>query len=113
MTARHRRGGTPMARPIWFATVAATLLAGGAGSSSAQSAGNGYMFHSPDVTVSVRGGYSRADARSDVFDDATSNLTLDRGDFSSLTVGGDLAVHVAKRVDVVFAAGWSRSNHKS
>jgi hypothetical protein len=61
----------------------------------------------------VRGGYSRADAHSDVFDDITSNLTLDRGDFSSLTLGGDLAVHVAERVDIVFAGGYSRSNHKS
>jgi hypothetical protein len=102
-----------MERPILLVLVAATLLAGGAGSSSAQSAGNGYLFHRPDVTVSVRGGYSRADAHSDVFDDITSNLTLDRGDFSSLTLGGDLAVHVAERVDIVFAGGYSRSNHKS
>ena len=93
--------------------IAATLLAVAATSSSAQSAGNGYLFHSPDITVSVRGGYSRADARSDVFDDVTTNLTLDRGDFSSLTAGADLAVHVTSRADVVFSAGFSRASHKS
>ena len=93
--------------------IAATLLVVAAGSSSAQSAGDGYLFHTPDVTVSVRGGYARADARSDVFDDVTSNLTLDRGDFSSLTLGGDLAVHVTSRADIVFAAGFSRASHKS
>ena len=102
-----------MARPIRFAMIAATLLAVAATSSSAQSAGNGYLFHSPDITVSVRGGYSRADARSDVFDDVTTNLTLDRGDFSSLTAGADLAVHVTSRADVVFSAGFSRASHKS
>jgi len=102
-----------MARPIRFAIVAATLLAVAARSSPAQSAGNGYLFHSPDVTISVRGGYSRADARSDVFDDVTTNLTLDRGDFSSLTAGADLAVHVTSRADLVFAAGFSRASHKS
>jgi len=102
-----------MERPILLALSAAMLLVGGATSSSAQSSGDGYLFHRPDVTLSVRGGYSRADAKSDVFDEVTSNLTLDRGDFSGLSVGGDLAVPIASRVDVVFAGGYSRSNHKS
>jgi len=102
-----------MERPILLVLVAATLLAGGAGPSSAQSAGNGYLFHRPDVTVSLRGGYSRADAHSDVFDEVTSNLTLDRGDFSSLTFGGDIAVHVTPRFDLLFAGSFSRAKHKS
>ena len=101
-----------MNRSIQLALVTAALLAG-AGTSSAQSAGDGFLFHSPDVTLSLRAGYSRADAGSDVFDDVTSNLTLNRRDFSSLTVGGDFAFHVAKRVDVVLSGGYSRSNHKS
>jgi opacity protein-like surface antigen len=102
-----------MERPILLALSAAVLLVGGATSSSAQSSGDGYLFHRPDVTLSVRGGYSRADAKSDVFDEVTSILTLDRRDFSGLTVGGDLAVHAGNRVDVVFAGGYSRSSHKS
>lgn len=102
-----------MERPILIALVTASLLAGGAGSSWAQSAGNGYLFHRPDVVVSVRGGYSHADAGSDVFDDVTSNLTLDRGDFSSFTVGADLAFPVARRVDLVLSGGYSRSSHGS
>jgi len=73
-----------MQRPICLAVVA-LLLAGTAGPSLAQSAGDGYLFHSPVVTLTVRGGYARASAGSDVFDDVTSNLTLDRGDFSSIT----------------------------
>ena len=102
-----------MQRPIWLALVAAALLAGTAVSSAAQSAGDGYLFRSPVVTLSVRGGYARANASSDVFDDVTSNLTLDRGDFSSITGGGDIAVHVKPRVDLVFSAAFSRSNQKS
>ena len=101
-----------MNRSILLALVTAALLVG-AGTSSAQSAGDGFLFHSPDVTVSLRAGYSRADAGSDVFDDVTSNLTLNRRDFSSLTVGGDVAFHVAERVDLVLSGGYSRSNHKS
>ena len=102
-----------MQRPIWLAVVAAALLAGTAGSSSAQSAGEGYLFHSPVVTLTVRGGYARANAGSDVFDDVTSNLTLDRGDFSSITGAGDIAVHLKPRVDLVFSAAFSRSHQRS
>jgi len=102
-----------MERPILIALSAAVFLVGGGTSSFAQSSSDGYLFHRPDVTLSVRGGYSHADASSDVFDEVTSNLTLDRGDFSGLSVGGDLAVPIASRVDLVLAGGYSRSNHKS
>ena len=101
-----------MQRPIWLALVA-VLLAGTASPSLAQSAGDGYLFHSPVLTLTVRGGYARASAGSDVFDDVTSNLTLDRGDFSSITGAGDIAVHVTPRVDLVLSAAFSRSHHAS
>jgi opacity protein-like surface antigen len=94
-----------------FAGVALGLMLGAP--AFAQSAGDGYLFHAPNATVSVRGGYSRALAASDVFDDVTKELTLDRGDFSSLAVGGDLAVHVRGPIDAVLSAGFSRSRHKS
>lgn len=102
-----------MERPIRSALVVAVLLVGAATSSAAQSAGDGYLFHSPNVTLTVRGGYSLANARSDVFDDVTRDLTLDRGDFGGFTVGGDLNAHVSDRLDVVFSAGFSRSKHRS
>jgi opacity protein-like surface antigen len=102
-----------MKRPILLALVSAALLASAATSSSAQSAGDGYLFHRPNVTVSLRGGYSHADARSDVFDEVTSNLTIDRGDFSSLTFGGDVALHLTPRFDLLFAGSFSRARHKS
>ena len=101
-----------MQRPICLAVVA-LLLAGTAGPSLAQSAGDGYLFHSPVLTLTVRGGYARANAGSDVFDDVTTNLTLDRGDFSSITGAGDITVHVKPRVDLVFSAAFSRSHQKS
>lgn len=102
-----------MDRSLRPAVLAATLLLGVAATVRAQSAGDGYLFHSPDVTLSVRGGYSHASAGSDVFDEVTSNLTLDRRDFSSVTLGGDFAIHVAERVDLVFSGAYSRAQHKS
>jgi len=98
---------------IWSAFACVALALVWVAPASAQSAGNGYLFHPPNATISVRGGYSRAMAGSDVFDDVTSELTLDRGDFSSLTFGGDLAVHLGGQVDAVLSAGYSRSKHKS
>lgn len=102
-----------MERSIQSALLVAALLAGAATTTRAQAAGDGYLFHRPNVTFSVRGGYAHASAGSDVFDEVTSNLTLDRGDFSSLAFGGDLAVHVTDRASIVLAAGYSRSKHES
>ena len=102
-----------MERSIRTALLVPALLAGAVTPASAQSAGNGYLFHQPNVTLSVRAGYSHASAGSDVFDDVTRDLTLDRGDFSSLAVGGDLAAHMSERFDVVLSAGYARSKHKS
>ena len=102
-----------MERPIHAALLVTALLAGAATTTQAQAAGDGYLFHRPNVTFAVRGGYAHASAGSDVFDEVTSNLTLDRGDFSSLTFGGDLAVHITDRTSLVLAAGYSRSKHES
>ena len=102
-----------MGRSIRCTLLVAALLVSAATPAFAQSAGEGYLFHRPNVTLSVRGGYSHANAGSDVFDDVTSDLTLDRGDFSSFALGGDLAAHVSERFDVVLSAGFSRSKHNS
>ena len=98
---------------IRSAIAALALLLAAPAAAFAQSAGNGYLFRAPDATLSIRGGYSRALAGSDVFDDVTKELTLDRGDFSSLTLGADAAVHVGGPFDLVLSAGYARSNHKS
>jgi outer membrane protein W len=102
-----------MERSIRSALLVAALLTAPATSAFAQSTGDGYLFHRPNVTFSARAGYSHASAGSDVFDDVTTDLTLDRGDFGSFTFGGDLAAHVSERVAVVLSAGYSRSKHES
>jgi len=98
---------------IWSAFAIVALALPCAAPAFAQSAGDGYLFHAPIATITVRGGYSRAMAGSDVFDEVTSQLTLDRGDFSSLTFGGDFALHLGGPVDAVLSAGYSRAKHKS
>jgi hypothetical protein len=73
----------------------------------AQSAGSGYLFGAPDVRFSLRAGYAHANAKSDLFDFVIDNLTLDRSSFSGPSMGGDLSVTVAPRLDLTFSADYS------
>ena len=73
---------------------------------SAQSTGgDGYLFSPPHATFSLRGGFARANASSDVFSFVTERLTVDRGDFSGLSLAGDLAFRVHSRVDLLLGTG--------
>lgn len=91
---------------VRFATLS-TLLAGLAAPLHAQSAGNGYLFGVPDARFSLHAGYARASANSDVFDDATRFLTLNKSSFSGPSISGDLAMTVAPRLDLMVSAAYS------
>lgn len=80
---------------------------------AAQAGGDGFLFEPPAVTLSVRGGYATARAGSDIFAWVTDTLTLDKDDFESFTVGGDLGVRVTERFDVVLGGSYSRSGARS
>ena len=84
------------------ALAVACLLAGFAFSPrGAQSNGKGFLFSKPDGSFSLRGGYALANANSGVFDDATSQLTLNKRDFSSFDFGADVAASIGARTDLV------------
>ena len=91
---------------------AAALAFGAALPAQAQHAGDGFLFHAPQVRFSIRGGYDHANAHSDVFDDAVNFLTLKRSDFSGLTLGADVAYALSSRVDLSLDAGFS-GTHKA
>lgn len=67
--------------------------------------GDGYLFSPPHATFSIRGGFARASASSDVFSFVTERLTVDRGDFSGLSLATDLAFRVHSRVDLLVGTG--------
>src|SRR6478672_5057117 len=102
-----------MKAPNPFRLAIALALAFPCVPAAAQSGGDGYLFHRPVATIGIRGGYSAATAGSDVFDDVTSQLTLNKRDFGSLTVGADIGFSLTSKLDLTFDAGYSRSNHKS
>jgi hypothetical protein len=79
----------------------------------AQRAGDGFLFGQPAGTFTLRGGFDRAAASSDLFSFATKQLTLGRSDFSSFTVGADLAFRVAPRLDVALGAAYAGSSAPS
>src|SRR5437867_11907580 len=75
--------------------------------SHAQSAGDGFLFRVPVGTWTVRGGFDHAFASGDIFNFVTRQLTIDRSDFSSVTLGTNDAVRVSTANDIVIEVGFS------
>lgn len=97
-----------IARASTFALTAA-LLAGASAPARAQRYGDGFLFHEPDVRLSVRAGYAHANAASDVFDDAVTNLTLNRKDFSGVTLGAEIGFPITSHLEGSLDVGYSHS----
>ena len=75
----------------------------------AQDTGDGFLFEAPRWTFSVRGGFDRAFAGSDIFQFMTDTLTLSKGDFSGFTFGAELAYSISPRLDLAVGGGFVRS----
>jgi opacity protein-like surface antigen len=88
-------------RAAVLASVVASMLTA-ARPLMAQGSGDGFRFQSPSGSWSLRGGFAMPSANSDLFSFTTSNLTVNRGDFSALELGADLSFTVSPRVDLVF-----------
>ena len=89
------------------ATIALVAL-GLAAPLHAQRSGDGYLFHEPGARLTVRGGYDHANAGSDVFAQAVDALTINKRDFSGLTVGGEASFSLASRLDLSVDVSFSR-----
>src|SRR5258708_14045606 len=75
--------------------LAATALATVTRPSLAQSAGDGFLFHTPGVSWELFGGFDRATASSDVFASVTKQLTLNPGDFSTATFATNFPIRLS------------------
>jgi hypothetical protein len=82
--------------------LAATAVAAVVRPSLAQKAGDGFLFHAPMGSWGLHGGFDHAFAGGDVFSFVTNQLTLSRADFSSATLGGNVALHLSPANDIVF-----------
>jgi hypothetical protein len=108
----HRISGRPPAAPgsawrhaIWLVLAAAPLplLAQPVGS-----AGDGYFFHRPTVSLTLRGGLDRPMGSSQIWDFTTTNLTVNQGDFTAPGFQVDLGIRLSNRTELVLASGTSR-----
>ena len=79
----------------------------------AQSSGNGFLFGRPSGSFSIRGGYSQANAGSDLFSFTTNELTLDKNSFNGLTLGADVAFTLSPRLDLVLGASYAGTSNRS
>jgi hypothetical protein len=76
----------------------------------AQQYADDFMFHQPKATLHVNLGYGLPKAGSDLFDKVTSELTLDKGDFRALVLGGGLSFFLDERIDLALEVSFSRSS---
>ena len=112
---RHWRVGVRTAGVRPNALVATGLIAMCAFASGvrAQGSGKGFLFKKPVGSFAFRGGYAVANASSDVFNDATTQLTLNKGDFSGFNWGGDISYSTGDRWDVLFDAEAANASKSS
>lgn len=79
----------------------------------AQGSGNGFLFQQPAGSLTIQGGYAWPRAGGDLFSFVTNDLTLGRSDFNGPTVGADLALRVAPRLDVVLSTSYASATKVS
>src|SRR5688572_19369182 len=106
-------GGPPMPKSrnlLTRSVVAAAILVAGPVTVAAQ---EGFMFRRPLVTVAFRAGASVPAANDDVFNFITDQLTIDRKDFATMSWGGDLAIWLTSRADLVLGVSHAQSSTRS
>ena len=113
MTGRvcHRRipGASPLRRAAVFMAV---LMLSPFAAIVAQDSRPDFLFRPPLGSVTFHGGLAHARASSDIFSFTSEILTLERGDFSSLTFGVEYAHNLKDQIDLFGTIGFSgRDRH--
>lgn len=75
--------------------------------------GPGFLFNRPRVSIGVKTGYVLPAISSPLFDDAREWYNLNRFDFDSPYLGGEIAVRLSERWDVALGVGWGRATSRS
>jgi hypothetical protein len=106
---RFRRT-TPRRRLVAGLGALSVAVLAAAAPAAAQGSGKGYLLATPVGSLSLRVGYDRALAGSDVFREASRLLTVEKSDFGGVSGALDLGVRVNDRFDVVLGAAYAGSS---
>jgi hypothetical protein len=93
------------------AAVAGALLVGAA--PAAVHAQDGYLFRAPQAQITLRAGPQLPRAHSDIFDEITTELTLERSDFRAPSLGAELNLLLGQRLAVGLGLDWAESSAHS
>jgi hypothetical protein len=67
-----------------------------------------FLFGAPRGSIALRGNWRFATAGSDLFDFVTRELTIDKSDFNSAGVSGDVSFAVTPRLDAQAGFEWNK-----
>lgn len=95
------------------ALILAGILASVTPEALAGQRGRDFLFGKPHVSLAFNMGYGIPSAGSEVYDFVTDELTVDKGDFNAMVVGGSFGIRVTNRVEVALDVSYSNSNTAS
>lgn len=76
--------------------------------------GPGFLFHTPRVTLGVRGGFNiRSAGRGEIGTWLTDTLTLRHSDFNAFSMAADVGIAVAGPLELVLSGGYAQTNAPS
>ena len=112
------RGCRRRGRLLAAALLAALTGASGPAVAAAQSGGDGFLFKSPRLTLSWRGGIhlpraASGDGVQSVWDLTREELTVENSDLTGTSVVGEIALRASDRIDVTLALGHSSTETRS
>ncbi len=67
--------------------------------------GDGFLFSTPVISLTIRGGYDRPMAGGDLYKFATTQLTLSKSDFAAAGVQADIGFRLNPRTEFVLSGG--------
>jgi hypothetical protein len=67
-----------------------------------------FLFGAPQRSIAFRGNWRFARAGSDLFDFVTRELTIDKNDFNSAGISGDVSFALTRRLDAQFGFEWNK-----
>jgi hypothetical protein len=70
--------------------------------------GSGFLFHTPRVTLGIRGGFNlRSAARGEIGTWLTDTLTLSNSDLNAFSIAGDVGITLAGPLELLLSGGYA------